>query len=286
MVNSKLYRIIAVGHLMINVPAVLISFGLPILAIHFFENINLKIVLAIIGFILGIAFSWVIWSVLITKWRIWAFNQVKEENWYKLKELAVINKLIWDDGSIFELTEIRSNREEQQISYISERIGEQGQIDEIKLDLSTADDLRFKLNKREIIIESISKCFLILVVIGLIFTNQILFGLVLLVLILSIGNSYKLITQVLDNKDYLVISNKGIKLLFPKDQFIYWEVIESVLINSEKQKLIIIKTENGKTTEIDCDLWQFNIKDYRKFQRQLKVFIDRFHYKHKSRYNE
>jgi len=283
--NLKLYKLIALGHLIINIPALLISFGLPLLTIFLFDNIIVKIILSIIAFILGITFSWLLWSVLVTKWRIWAFNQVQEDDWYRLKELAIVNKLIWDDGSIFESTEKRSDQENRQINDISKRIAEYGQIEDIKLDLGTAEELRFKLNKREIILESISKCFLILVVIGLFLTKQIIFGLILLVLILSIGNSYKVINQVFDNKDYLVINSKGIELYISKHQFINWNEIDKILLNIEKKKLIIIKVENNRAIKIDFNLWQLNIKDYRKFQRQLKVFIDRFHYK-QTRQNE
>ena len=109
MINSKLYKTIIVGHLVINVPVVLLSFGLPIIAFNLFDGSVLKIVFSIIGFILGIGISWLLCSLLITKWRLWAFNQIHEDDWYKLKELAIINKLIWDDGSDFESTEIRTN---------------------------------------------------------------------------------------------------------------------------------------------------------------------------------
>jgi hypothetical protein len=43
---------------------------------------------------------------MITKWRLWAFENVR--NVHELKERAVQAKLIWPDHSIFEKMEIRS----------------------------------------------------------------------------------------------------------------------------------------------------------------------------------
>jgi hypothetical protein len=282
MINSKLYKTIIVGHLVINVPVVLLSFGLPIIAFNLFDGSVLKIVFSIIGFILGIVISWLLWSLLITKWRLWAFNQIHEDDWYKLKELAIINKLIWDDGSDFELTEIRTNEDNEQIIEIAERISEQEQIEEIKLDLSTPKELRFKFNKKEILVESISKLLLIVVSIGLFSTNQILLGFILLGTIMFYGKSYKLLNHAFNNKDYLLINEKGIVLLFPEEQIIDWEVIDKLAINIAERKMKIIKIENGKFERIDCELWRFKINDYRKFQRQVKVFVDRLIYKQKE----
>ena len=282
MINSKLYKTIIVGHLVINVPVVLLSFGLPIIAFNLFEGSVLKIVFSIIGFILGISISWLLWSLLITKWRLWAFNQIHEDDWYKLKELAIINKLIWDDGSDFELTEIRTNEDNEQIIEIAERISEQEQVEEIKLDLSTPKELRFKFNKKEILAESISKLLLIAVSIGLFSTNQIILGFILLGIIMFYGDSYKLLKHVFNNKDYLLINEKGIVLLFPEEQRIDWEMINKLAINIEDRKMIILKVENEKYVKIDCELWRYNIKDYRKFLKQIKVFVDRLIYKQKE----
>jgi len=282
MINSKLYKTIIVGHLVINVPAVLLSIGLPIIMFNLFDGFVHKIVFTIISFILGIGVSWLLWSLLITKWRLWAFNQVHEDDWHKLKELAIINKLIWDEGSNFELTEIRTNEDNEQIIEIAERISEQEQIEELRLDLNTPKELRFKFNKTEILAESISKLVLIVVSVGLFSTNQIILGFILLGIIMFYGDSYKLLNHAFNNKDYLLINEKGIVLLFPEEQRIDWEVIDKLAINIEERRMIILKVENEKYVNIDCELWRFNIRDYRKFKKQVKVFVDRLIYKQKD----
>lgn len=231
-----------------------------------------------VGFILGIVLSWLLWSLLITKWRLWAFKQIEEDNWYKLKELAIINKLIWDDGSDFERTEIRTIEENEQIIDIAERISEQVQIEEIKLDLNTPQELRFKFNKSEILAESILKLLLVIVSIGLVFTNQILLGFLLLGIVLFYGNSFKLVKHAFNNKDYLVINEKRILLNYPKAESFYWEGISKLTINAEQRKMIIVKKNGDKLEEINIELGRFNIKNYRKFKHQIKVFIDRYVY--------
>lgn len=263
---------------MINVPSILISFGLPLIAFNFIENIGLKIVFSIIGFVLGICISWFLWSLLITKWRLWAFNQINKDEWYKLKELAIINKLIWDDGSDFESTEIRTISDNEQIIEIAERINEQEQIAEIKLDLITPRELRFKFNKKEILAESFSKLFILAVVVGLFLTNQIIIGFILLGLVLFYGSSYKNLNHIFNDNDYLTINDKGIRLLYPEEQIIGWVDIDKLAINVQQRKMKIIKVQNGKFDKIDVELWRFNIKDYRKFQKQVKVVIDRLFY--------
>lgn len=47
------------------------------------------------------------WSIMITRWRLWAFENVR--NVHELKKRAIKEKLIWPDDSIFVRTEIRSS---------------------------------------------------------------------------------------------------------------------------------------------------------------------------------
>jgi len=54
----------------------------------------------------GFVAAWVYWSFMITKWRIWAFDNVR--NVHELQRKAVEAQLIWNEGSFWEKTEIRS----------------------------------------------------------------------------------------------------------------------------------------------------------------------------------
>jgi len=53
---------------------------------------------------MAIVLSWLAWSVLVPRWRLWAYERVSDLT--ELKRLAVLNYLIWPEGSVFERTEI------------------------------------------------------------------------------------------------------------------------------------------------------------------------------------
>lgn len=63
----------------------------------------------------ALALSWLVWSVQVPKWKLWAFEHVR--NVHELKKRAIQDKLIWPDDSIFNKTEIWSaaGREQWQL---------------------------------------------------------------------------------------------------------------------------------------------------------------------------
>ncbi len=69
----------------------------------------------LIGFLSG----WLYWSFMITKWRLWAFENVR--NVHELEKRAVIEKLIWPANSFFEKTEIRSAAEREKWKILQEK---------------------------------------------------------------------------------------------------------------------------------------------------------------------
>src|SRR5262249_45520087 len=54
----------------------------------------------------SIAASWLVWSVQVPRWRLWAYRRVGDIR--LLKRAAAASQLIWREGSIFERTEIMS----------------------------------------------------------------------------------------------------------------------------------------------------------------------------------
>lgn len=57
---------------------------------------------------IGITVSWLVWSVQVPRWRLWAYRRVSQIQ--MLKELAVRREYIWPDESIFTRTEIMSRQ--------------------------------------------------------------------------------------------------------------------------------------------------------------------------------
>jgi hypothetical protein len=59
-----------------------------------------------IGIVLAIGLGWLYWSFMIPKWKVWAFENVR--NVHELQKRAVREKLIWAEGSFWNKTEIWS----------------------------------------------------------------------------------------------------------------------------------------------------------------------------------
>lgn len=110
---------IAHGQKMINRPVQLIQFSIIAFSIYLVYQAKLSIW----GYILIIpsivVVPWIYWSFKITKWRIWAFENVDDV--YELKRRAIAAKLIWPDGNIFEKTEIRTAEDKARLKLIDKK---------------------------------------------------------------------------------------------------------------------------------------------------------------------
>lgn len=107
------------GHLIVNIPVFITIIGIPALSIYL---VNLKVISnwgILIGFILGFTLAWLVWSFMITKWRIWAFENVR--NVHELKKRAIDEKLIWSDNNWFEKTEIRTTSDKLKLKEIEKK---------------------------------------------------------------------------------------------------------------------------------------------------------------------
>lgn len=61
----------------------------------------------------GISVSWLIWSIQVPRWRLWAYRQVEDLD--GLKQEAVERQIIWPTGSFFERTEIATKKVREEI---------------------------------------------------------------------------------------------------------------------------------------------------------------------------
>ncbi len=88
----------------------------PALAALIFGANPFSIIGGIIG---GFLMSWLAWSIGITYWRLWAFENVR--NVHQLKKRAVQEKIIWRDGHFFERTEIRNAEQREKLKLLERR---------------------------------------------------------------------------------------------------------------------------------------------------------------------
>ncbi len=101
------------GHLMINAPVFILMLGIPFLSFYLMGVNMIPKWAMYVGFVLGFCLAWLAWSMMVTKWRIWAFENV--QNVHELKKRAVEEKLIWPDGSFFVKTEIRTSADKERL---------------------------------------------------------------------------------------------------------------------------------------------------------------------------
>lgn len=124
-------KAIMIGYLMVNVPVFIVIIGCPAFALYLSRQ-NLISGWGIgMGFLIGFVLAWLVWSIMITKWKIWAFEHVR--NVHELKKRAIQEKLIWKDGSFFENTEIKNSKDKARLKKLEKKFEKE---DEYKEDYS------------------------------------------------------------------------------------------------------------------------------------------------------
>jgi hypothetical protein len=96
----------------IKVPSMILMFGswiLPIMLMHRgvipqygAAGMWWLVSLFVLGFVLG----WLVWSVQVPRWKLWAYARVRDIS--ELKQKAIAAQIIWPDDSVFTRTEIMS----------------------------------------------------------------------------------------------------------------------------------------------------------------------------------
>ncbi len=118
-------KVISVGQTTVNIPVAIIisifALGSIILAPKILSKDYTDLGM-IVGMMLGIISAWIWWSFRIVKWRIWAFQNTKREDWRELRTIAIKEQLIWPPNCFFEKTEFRTTEQNQIINYINEYI--------------------------------------------------------------------------------------------------------------------------------------------------------------------
>ena len=79
--------------------------------------------------VVAVIIGWIWWSYKIVKWKYWAFSQVQIEDCYKLYEKAIGAGLIWLAGSIFNKTEIWTEKDKENWKRLKPEIQELFEID-------------------------------------------------------------------------------------------------------------------------------------------------------------
>jgi len=171
--------------------------------------------------ILGFLLCWLTWSFMITKWRIWAFENVR--NVHELKRKAIQHKLIWKEKSFFEKTEIRTLKDRE----ILKRLEKKFLVKDVyRDDISVAKETRIFYSKTQTYAGLIVSGALIFLGIYLLI-NEKLMGLVSFPL--AVFLIYKESQKLKDKSEQIIINSKGIQI---RNIFYPWKNIynENVIV--------------------------------------------------------
>ncbi|MGV3559794.1 hypothetical protein [Larkinella arboricola] len=216
---------ISKGHKMVNYPVMGIMFG----------NIGLTLYLGTqkliptwgfpVGFVLAFVFAWLWWSFMITKWRLWAFDNVR--NVHELKKRAIQEKLIWADNSIFEKTEIRTATDKEKLIYLENNFK---QDDLFQDDLTVSNETVIYYSKGKNFVEMVVMLGCLGIGIYLLLkTDNYIIGSILSI----VGGyfSYKKYKEATNIEPQIIINDKGIKTI--STDFYSWKEIKNEEVVSE-----------------------------------------------------
>jgi hypothetical protein len=274
--KAKLYRLILIGHLTINFPIVLFCFLFPYLLTRSFDQILFKVIFAITGFFFAIVISWIYWSYIVKKWGFWTLQQLDEDELLVFKNLAIRNQLIWSTNNFFDGSESSINTDKDELNRIAEKVSELDQIEEVKRDLSTPNEIGYRLSKVENLSESFSFLLIFGVAIGALFTKLYPFGLLILLVMFFNLKNLKYFQRSFVKEDYLELRNEGVKIGFQESGLIKWGNIELIQIHKEQRELEIEYVEDGESKSIKFELWRLKGYDYFEFKSDISVYIERY----------
>lgn len=209
------------GHKMVTYPGMFVMFS--IMGLTFLFGLQKKDLVWIwpVGISSSILLSWLFWSVRITKWKVWAFENIR--NVHELKKRAIQEKLIWSDGSFFNKTEIWNREDRQKWEFLQNKFL-------IKDEVIYQDDLTIPSEK--IILYSKGKNLVeMFVMLGclavgiylIVKSNNYLFGTILSL----IGGyfAFKEFKEATNKTPQITLSDKGIETINTK--FYRWDDISN-----------------------------------------------------------
>ena len=216
---------IAKGQRMVNYPVFAIVGGMLVLTSYLVAQKFIPIWGFLLGLVIAIGLSWLWWSFMITKWRIWEFENVR--NVHELKKRASREKLIWKDGHFFERTEIRSSRDKAKWDSLQEKFKRE---DVFQDDLTVASETTVYYSRRK----GLFGMAMMLVPLGIgiylvINSDRYVLGIVVAAIgAFVIFRSFKVAS---DKQPQIIISNKGIETI--STGFYSWDEIMNEEVSSE-----------------------------------------------------
>lgn len=216
---------ISKGHKMVNYPVMVIMFGTIGLTLYLGKQKLIPTWGFPVGFVLAFIFAWLWWSIIITKWRLWAFDNVR--NVHELKKRAIQEKLIWADNSFFEKTEIRNATDKEKLNSLTNKFKQE---DLFQDDLTVDNETVIYYSKGKNLVEMVIMLGCLGVGIYLLLkTDSYIIGAILSIVGAYFG--YKEYKEATNTEPQIIINDKGIKTI--STDFYSWNDIENEEVISE-----------------------------------------------------
>ena len=109
------------GHWTVNGAVMLVMLGVPMLTWGIVTSLghgDWAVIAACFSLLISGPASWLTWSFLVTRWRIWAYERVEDLD--ELKAVGVTAKLLWPEGHAKERTEIRTPAQQRRIEELEQ----------------------------------------------------------------------------------------------------------------------------------------------------------------------
>ncbi len=227
-------KAVSKGQLWVNLPVSIVmisTFGIPLFLMPISTNTYFLGTVILFFLLTFILLPWLTWSILITKWRIWAFSNVTNLN--ELHDEAIIGKLIWERGSIFEKTEIRNSKEKALIKEFERKMDSEKKskvslfVDEIPI-ISNSKEVKIFYSKSLIWLDLTMQGILPLVVgfyfIIIDYKNWFAY----LITLFGIYKCIYHLKQLVNNSPQIILNKQGIHI--EKEGFFGWYSLHSLEI--------------------------------------------------------
>ncbi|MCD2260284.1 hypothetical protein [Psychroserpens luteolus] len=260
------------GHLTINVPVILCLIGCPALAVFLSKKDIIPSWMIAIAIILGLGLGWLIWSILITKWRIWAFEHVR--NVHELKKRAIEEKLIWADGHVFEKTEIRSKKDQLKLDALDYKFREDDIYEE---DPSVPSVTKIYYSKKHSIFILLFGIVTVIISFALLFDDSIKSYIIGSFLLATGGSlAFMSIKKTFNNSVQITIDNNGIQLV-SEPKISWFEIYEDAITYEGMGK-----SSTAHLTFYDADdrFFKISLEDLKIKPARLEVILRTYRIRH------
>ncbi|OIV43955.1 hypothetical protein [Flavobacterium johnsoniae] len=216
-----------------------------------------------ITFILGTLLGWITWSYFVNKWKVWAYENVRNVN--ELKRKAINQKLIWKSDSWFEKTEFKNSEQEAKLQLLQKKFLEK---DVYKDDINVPKETLIYYSKTSIYFALAVSVGIILIGIYLVLEAEYWS---LILILIGLYLAYDQFTKLKNNNPQIVINDKGIKLR--DEKLVSWKNIhdDNVFNQSSGRDSANFLSFNNVMVEID----ELDIK-FEELEHLLHVYRVRF----------